>query len=443
MKGKSPDPSQLSFLSQHLEDLVNPKHPLCKLSKRIPWDDIEKHFSDLYHHSGRPAKPIRLMVSLLILKQLYNLSDESIVERWLENPYYQFFSGETLFQWQFPCHPTDLVYFRKRIGEQGVKKILEVSIDLHGKKAKESEVLVDTTVQEKNITFPTDTKLYKRVIEHCVNIAMKEGITLRQSYKRTTKKLMLAQRFRNHPKNRKKALAAQRKLKTIAGRLVRELERKLPAASLLTYAGDIEIYQRILNQKKKSKNKIYSIHEPQVYCISKGKDHKKYEFGSKASIVMTKNSGIIVGAVSFSKNIYDGHTLPEALKQNEELVGKRAKVAICDRGYRGKRIVDGTQIEIPKKPLKRASPYEKRKARRRFRRRAGIEPVIGHLKSDFRLLRNYLKGSVGDSINLMLAAAAYNFKKLLKQLLAYLFLFFQIMKLQVSFSIPAKITVHD
>jgi IS5 family transposase len=294
-------------------------------------------------------------------------------------------------------------------------------------------------VQEKNITFPTDTKLYKRVIEHCVGIAGKEGILLRQSYKRTTKKLMLAQRFRNHPKNRKKAVSAQRKLKTIAGRLVRELERKLPAASLLRYAQEIEIYKRILSQERKSKNKIYSIHEPQVYCISKGKDHKKYEFGSKSSIVMTKNSGIIVGAVSFSKNMYDGHTLPEALKQSEELVGRRAKVAICDRGYRGKRIVDGTRIEMPKKPRKRASAYEKRKARKRFRKRAGIEPVIGHLKSDFRLLRNYLKGSVGDSINLMLAAAAYNFKKLMRQLLDYLFLFFRAIEIHVIGSIPIRI----
>ena len=439
MKGKSPDPSQLNLLPQRLEDLVNPRHPLYKLSKQIPWDDIDKHFSGLYHHSGRPAKPVRLMVSLLILKQLYDLSDESIVEKWVENPYYQFFSGETLFQWEFPCHPTDLVYFRKRIGKKGVEKILKVSIELHGNKAREQEVLVDTTVQEKNITFPTDTKLYERVIEHCVKIARKKGIVLRQSYKRTTKKLMLAQRFRNHPRNRKKALSAQRKLKTIAGRLIRELERKLPPASLLTYAQEIEIYKRILSQERKSKKKIYSIHEPQVYCISKGKDHKKYEFGSKASIVMTKNSGIVVGAVSFPNNIYDGHTLPEALKQSEALVGRRAKVAICDRGYRGKRVIDGTEIEIPKKPLKRASAYEKRKARTRFRRRAGIEPVIGHLKSDFRLLRNYLKGTVGDSINLMLAAAAYNFKKLMRQLLDYLSLFFQVIKVQGIGSLQLKI----
>ncbi|MFO8165173.1 MAG: transposase [Desulfatiglandales bacterium] len=170
------------MVKQPLEKLINPKHPLCKLTKRIPWKEIEHHFSELYATTGSPAKPIQLIVSLLIVKQLYNLSDESMVDRWIENPYFQFFSGETVFQWSFPCHSTDLVYFRKRIAEQGVQKIFQVSIDLHGKKAKEKEVVVDTTVQEKNITFPTDTKLYKRIIEHCVSIAEKEAIELRQSY---------------------------------------------------------------------------------------------------------------------------------------------------------------------------------------------------------------------------------------------------------------------
>ena len=206
MKGTAPDPSQLHLLRQRLEDLINPKHPLCKLAKRMPWQEIEHHFSGLYATTGRPAKPIRLMVSLLVVKQLYNLSDESVVERWVENPYFQFFSGETVFQWDFPCHPTDLIYFRKRIGEEGVQKIFQVSIELHGKKAHEREVLVDTTVQEKNITFPTDTKLYKRMIAHCVDIANKERITLRQSYRRTTKKLLLAQRFGTIQRTERKPL---------------------------------------------------------------------------------------------------------------------------------------------------------------------------------------------------------------------------------------------
>jgi IS5 family transposase len=301
-----------------------------------------------------------------------------------------------------------------------VEKILQVSIDLHGRKAKEKEVLIDTTVQEKNITFPTDSKLYRKIINHCVEIAGKERISLRQSYKRTVKQLLRDLRFMHHPKNRKKARAAVRKLKTIAGRLIRELERKLSPEQWSHYAEHFELFVKVINQKKNDKNKIYSLHEPQTYCISKGKEHKKYEFGAKASLVLTKNSGIIVGACSHDKNQYDGHTLPETLEQTSRLVGKAPEVGICDRGYRGTSQVGETRIVIPKPPGKRTTPYQKQKARKRFRRRAGIEPVIGHLKTDYRLARNFLKGSIGDSLNLMLAAAAFNFNKLMKELSSFL-----------------------
>ena len=420
MKGKSPDPNQLSFLQQRLADQLNPKHPLYRLAERIPWDFFEQEFAKHYSHTGRSAHPIRLMVGLLLLKQLRNLSDESVVERWVENGYYQYFCGETFFQWDFPCHPTDLVYFRKRIGEKGVEKILQVSIDLHGSKAKEREILIDTTVQEKNITFPTDTKLYRKIAEQCVSIADKEGVQLRQTYRRTIKKLMLAQRFRNHPKNYTKAVKAQRKLKTIAGRLMRDVERKLSAAAFSRYVGLFKIFERVMCQGKNSSDKVYSIHEPQVYCIAKGKDHKKYEFGAKASIALTKNSGIIVGAVSHSKNTHDSKTLIEVIGQSSELRGQCPAVAICDRGYRGKSRIGETQVLIPKPSGKRATAYQRYKARKRFRKRAGIEAIIGHLKSDHRLIRNFLKGGVGDSINLMLAAAAFNFKKWMRQV-QYLF----------------------
>lgn len=226
----------------------------------------------------------------------------------------------------------------------------------------------------------------------------------------------MLQRFRNHPKNKKKAIAASRKLKTIAGRVVRELERKIKDEQKQKYTEKMEIFNKILTQKKNDKEKIYSIHEPQVYCLSKGKEHKKYEYGSKSSIIITKKSGIIVGACSFGKNIYDGHTLPEALSQCENIVGKRPEIAIVDRGYRGKSKVGTTEILLPKPPKKEAGEYEKRKARSRFRRRAAIEPVIGHLKTDNRLGRNFLKGVMGDSINLMMAAAAFNFRKWMRKI---------------------------
>jgi IS5 family transposase len=436
MKSNSPEQRQTNFLYQGLKEMLNPKEPLYQLAKKIPWEEIEKEFEKYYKDFGRPAKPIRLMVSLLLLKQIYDLGDEPVVERWLENPYWQYFSGEREFQWNKPVEPSDLVHFRKRIGEEGVKKILAISIRLFGKEAMEEEVAVDTTAQEKNITFPTDVKLHKKIIEHCRKIAGAEGIKQRQSYKRVVKKLVMAQRFRNHPKNKKKALSAARKLKTIAGRMVREIERELTEGQKGKYKEKIEIFNRILNQKKNDKEKIYSIHEPEVYCISKGKEHKKYEFGAKASIVMTKKSGIIVGAYSLEKNQYDGHTLPKALEQCQELRGTRPKIAIADRGYRGQSKIGETEIHIPKPPKKKASQYEKRKARQRFRRRAAIEPIIGHLKTDFRLVRNFLRGTLGDAINLILAAAAFNFKKLMRKLKT----FFAFLKIFVQNFSPGQKT---
>ena len=420
MKGKGSNRKQTNLFQLSLVEQLNPKHPLYRLAERIPWEVFEKEFEPLYSHTGRKAHPVRLMVGILILKQLYNLSDESVVERWVENVYYQHFCGETVFQWEFPCHPTDLVYFRKRIGEKGVEKILQVSIELHGNKATESEVLIDTTVQEKNITFPTDTKLYKKIATKCADIAEHEEIKLRQSYRWTVKKLMLAQRFRNHPKNYKKARKAEKKLKTIAGRLIRDLERKLPADKVYKYNDLFSLFRQVLEQTRSSSNKVYSLHEPQVYCVGKGKDHKKYEFGAKGSIAVTKESGIIVGAVSHPQNIHDSRTLVDVISQVSELRNQCPEVAICDRGYRGKSKVGDTRILIPKPPGKKTTAYQKQKARKRFRKRAGIEPIIGHLKSDYRLFRNYLKGSIGDSVNLMLAAAAFNFNKWLREVRDFL-----------------------
>ncbi len=402
---------QLNIFGTDLENLIDSKHKLVALSAVIPWEKLEDSFSSYYSKYGRSSKPIRLMVCLLILKQMYNLSDVSVVERWADSPHFQYFSGSETYSHLLPCASSDLTHFRKRIGEKGITQIFKISVGIHGKKAQENEVLIDTTVQEKNITYPTDTKLYKKIVDQLVKIFRDEKLVLRQSYKRVSKKLMIAQRFRNHPKNRKKAISAAKKLKTIVGRLLREFYRNASVEILQKYKKRIEIFERVYTQVKDSKNKIYSIHEPEAYCISKGKEHKKYEFGSKASIVRTKNGGIIVGATSFKKNIHDNHTLPKVLEQVEDITGRRPEIALCDRGYRGKKYFDGTERLIPGVPRKGATDYEKRKARERFRKRAGIEPVIGHLKSDHRLIKNFLKGTVGDSINVMLAASAFNFKK--------------------------------
>jgi len=378
----------------------------------VQWEVFEKAFAPLYSaDTGRPAKPIRLMVGLLMLKHIRNLSDEMVVEQWSENIYFQYFTGESSFASGFPCEASELVHFRKRIGESGAELILKESIRINGKDAEDPNVNVDTTVQEKNITFPTDAKLHKKIIQKCKVIAEKEEVELRQSYSRTLKQLSRDQRFRNHPKNKAKAKKADKKVKAIAGRLVRELERKLPPNS--QYQGDLALFLQILSQKKDSKNKIYSIHEPEVACISKGKEHKKYEFGSKASFAKT-DSGVLVAALGF-RDEYDGHTLKPTLEQVERLTGKTPKKAKVDRGYRGNKKIGETEVLIPSTPSKSMSYYQRKKLSDSHKKRAGIEPVIGHLKTDHRLNRNFYKGVVGDNINIMLSAAAFNLKRMMNR----------------------------
>lgn len=294
---------------------------------------------------------------MILLRRMFNLSDESVVDKWKENPYWQYFCGEVNFQHEPPFDPTELIKFRKRIGAAGAEILLKLSIDLFNRKEVEEKViLIDTTVQEKNITYPTDTKLQKKIIEKCRSIAAKEGIKLRQSYKRTLKQLMIDQRFRGHPKRKKKANAAGRKIRTLAGRILRDIARKLSQELLIKYADDLHIFSLILQQRKGDKNKIYSIHEPDVKCIAKGKESKKYEFGNKSSIVKTKVSGIIVGALGFKNNPYDGHTLYPQLEQVERLTGKLPKVGVVDRGYRGRKQVKGVDILSPKKLTEKQQP---------------------------------------------------------------------------------------
>lgn len=416
MVGKQDKAPQLSIFDTPLERFINLEHELCILSGQIDWDSIEQEFSVYYSDIGRPSVPIRKMVGLLLLKHIYNLSDEAIVDRWIENPYWQYFSGEKIFQTQKPFDPTEFIHFRNRIGKEGAEKLLKVSIQLFGKEGQEKEVLIDSTVQEKNITYPTDAKLHKRIIERVNKIAKQEGIILRQTYTRTLKQLMIDQRFHNHPKRRKKAKAALRKIKIIAGRQVRDIERQFSPSQQQKYKELFIILNKILAQQKGDKNKVYSIHEPEVSCIAKGKEAKKFEFGNKSGIVLTKTTKIVVGAIAFENNPYDGHTLDQHLIQTEYLTESKPKTGIVDRGYRGKKKINGTIIISPSVPKKETTQYEKKKARKRFRARAGIEPVISHIKHDHRMLRNYLKGVIGDQLNTILAGTGYNLKKMLNRI---------------------------
>jgi len=425
MKPRSPSrEKQGHLLYQDLLEQLNPKHPLLALAQKLPWAFFEKEFAQFYASVGRPAKPIRLMVGLLLLKQIENLSDERVVEVWVQNPYYQAFCGMEYFQWTMPCDPSDLVHFRKRIGEAGVEKIFQASVELHEEESLEPKVVIDTTVQEKNITFPTDTKLRIKVMGRCWKIANDEGLKLRRSYRRELKKTMRIIRFNKKQVDKKKVTAAIRRLKTMANALLRDVMRKLPKDRLVARHEELSLYNRAVNQERQDKNKVYSLHEPNVLCISKGKEHKKYEFGAKVAIAMTKDTCVIVGAKNFNNNVYDGDTLNAILDQIKEIRGIAPEKAFCDRGFRGRKRIGDTDIVLPSPPVQGASEYDKRKARKDFGRRSAIEPIIGHMKNDFRMARNYLKGTVGDAINLLLAAAAFNCKKWLNATDQRLFLFF-------------------
>ena len=426
MIGKSPNHQQTHLFLANLTDFINPKHQLCWLAEKIDWQFFETQFASLYSKVGSPAKPIRLMVGLLILKQVYNLSDERVIEEWVSNPYFQYFCGNSVFQWQFPCDPSDLVHFRHRIGVEGVENILAVSILIHGKEVLNEDISIDTTVQEKNITFPTETKLAIKVIEQCWSIGEKEGIEVRQSYKFKLKELLKEANAKS-AKKAVKSKKAKKRIKTIAGRLVRELKRKLSPESLEKHQEMLKICEKVLSQKKNDKDKIYAIDAPEVSCIAKGKADKKYEFGSKVSFATSQKSNVIMAAVSFRGNPNDNKTLEKTLEQEERMTGVRAKNAYVDRGYK-KQKIGATEIHPPSNGVGKTES-EKATIRKKFRRRAGIEPIIGHTKADYGMERNYLKGEAGDAINALLAASAFNFKSWMRKALSQLIFVIKYLKL--------------
>lgn len=408
MLGKSPDQSQLDLFRANLRQIIDLKHPLVQLAQAIDWPSLEQEFSPLYAKVGLPAHPVRKMAGLLLLKHSYNLSDELLVQRWRENPYMQYFCGEAFFQKKQPCAASDLPHFRKRLGEQGIEKLFQLTLQLHaGKLRRAKALLVDTTVQEKNITYPTDAKLYKKIIHRVGSWAKKLGVKLRQSYKRITARLSF-QATRSHlKKSAKQAGKALRKLKTIAGRQVRDITRKLEKLGKLnTYQPILERMQRILAQKRTDKHKIYSLHESAVSCIAKGKAHKRYEFGTKVSVATLPGSNLILSVQALQGNPHDGKTLAGALQQAQRLSGKQFTRLIVDKGYRGHGLSQ-QQVILPGKK-QHSSPYARMRHKKHCKSRSAIEAVISHLKNAHRMGRNYLKGTLGDTLNALLAATGFN-----------------------------------
>ena len=410
-----------------LVDFIDDKHELVLLSEKIDWDYFEKEFSPLYSKTGNPSHPIRFMVGCLLLKHLYNLGDETLASAWIMNPYMQHFCGRVFFEHQFPCDPSNFVHFRKRIREKGIEKIFSYSVRMHDAKTSTSNfVLSDTTVQENNTTFPTDAKLCKKVIDYCNKIAENEGIKQRQRYTKVSKQLVRNTYNGKHPKRAKLARKSQRQLKTIAMRLIRELERNFTAEQQEFYRESMELYTKAVTQKRNDTDKVYSLHKPFTRCIAKGKAHKQYEFGNKVGLVTTSNKGkkIILGIKAFLQTPYDGHTIEPLLEQMETGGQQLPKELVYDRGGKGKSEIKGVKISIPGVPRKTDTAYQKHTKRKKFRTRAAIEPIIGHLKTDFRLAQNYFLGETGPQINALLSATAWNMKKMMEILKEKIFFYF-------------------
>ena len=416
MKPKRTNHDQGLLFEPRLSNQLDPKHELVLFSKLIDWDSLEKDLSIYFcKDKGAPAKPVRLITGILLLQHLYNLSDEKVIYGWRENPYWQFFCGYDYLQWFFPIDPSSLSKWRQRLGETGLNRIFSstvfcaLDIGLVSPKSFET-VIADTTVMPKNISFPTDSKLYFNSINKLNFFARKFNISLRQTYKFLAKKA-----FRNvgrytHCRKMKLASRERKKLKTYLGRVRRDLERELldRPEVLLLVKPTFDVIDRILVQERDSKNKVYSLHEPSVECIAKGKAHKKYEFGCKASIVLTHKECFVLNVKAFHGNPYDGHTLKEVLDNSEKLTGVAIKRAFADKGYKGHQA--GTSRKVFLSGMRGLSIHFKKL----LRRRSAIEPCIGHMKSDGKLSRNYLKGSLGDCFNAILCGIGHNARMILR-----------------------------
>jgi len=407
--------------SMRLDLALDMDHELVRLAETINWEAITTEFRPMYcPNNGRPAVPTRLMAGLQLLKHTFSLSDEQVVMRWVENPYWQFFCGEEFFRHRLPIHPTQMTRWRQRSGEKGVEKLLQITIEA-GKATQTitersfEKVIVDTTVQPKAVQHPTDARLYRKIHAAMLRIAEAEGLELRQSYRK-----LMARAFQKHgghmkAKQFKRARKVLRSLKTMTGRVMRDVERKMSDAAFEAHKGTMLLSELILAQKRTTKGKVYSLSAPEVECIAKGKAHRPYEFGVKVSLAVTHKEGFVVGIQSCPGNPFDGHTLDGQLDQVERLTGKVPALTFVDMGYKGHGVPEERSRVLISGTRKLGYTLK-----RHLRRRSAVEPEIGHMKSDGLLGRNFLKGMQGDAMNAILCGAGHNLRKILARLRALL-----------------------
>jgi IS5 family transposase len=422
--GRPRDDRQKDLLQPALDQIIDLKHPLVLLAGEIDWDFLDSRFRTVcLPGPGQPGLPTRLVAGLFILKHMHNLSDEVLCARWLENPYYQYFCGELSFCHRLPFDRSSLTRWRQRLGEEQLAALIQESLSVGHKtgalETKDLErVAVDTTVQPKAVTHPTDAGLMHRALEKLVKLAKRHGVELRQSYLRVAKRAAIMVGRYSHAHQFKRARRALKFLRTRLGRLIRDINRKIDGNAaleerfrpLLILAGQV----RAQDHRQRGP-KVYSLHAPEVECIGKGKARAPYEFGCKVSIAtpitQPKGGQFVLHARALHGNPFDGHTLGPAIADIERMTGIAVKRGHVDKGYRGHNHPHKFRIWISGQ-VRRTTAAIKRE----MKRRAAIEPVIGHVKAEHRMDRNYLKGREGDRINAILAAAGYNFSLLLRWL---------------------------
>ena len=412
-----------------IDQIINMKHELVQLGGKIDWDWIDGEIAPLYSDKGRPGIETRFVIGLLLLKHIYGLSDEGVCERWVHDPYFQHFTGEEFFQHEFPHERSDLSHWRKRLGDKLDLLLAESLRVAHASGALRTRdlkrVTVDTTVQPKAISFPTDAKLLHAAIKGLNRLAKKHGLRLRQSYLRLAKRAaMMAGRYA-HAKQFKRHQRQLRFLRARLGRLIRDIGRKIASQPQLQalFRWPLTRARQIRSQQQRQRGwKLYSFHAPEVECIGKGKASAPYEFGVKASITTTNARApggvFVLHATALPGNPYDGHTLGGVIAATEQLTGRSIERAYVDKGYRG----HNTQL-----PHRVFISGQKRGVfgviKRELRRRSAIEPIIGHLKAEGHLGRCYLKGRAGDAANVVLSAVGHNFRRILAWLRELLCLF--------------------
>ena len=423
------DSGQTDMFRAHLDQIVDSNHALVKLGRQIDWRFLEERFGAVYSdRPGQPPLPTRLMAALAILKHTHDLSDEALCERWLENPYFQLFCGEEFFQHKLPFDRSSLTRWRQRMGEDKLAALIQESLNVAtrtgaAKPADFTKVIVDTTVQPKAVAFPTDAKLMHRARERLVRLAKQHGVKLRQSYERVGKHALIAHQRYAHAKQFKRAGRSLRTLRTYLGRVCRDIVRKTKRSARLRrlFAQALSLAFTVREQRQNQRGKkIYSLHAPEVECIGKGKAHRPYEFGVKVSVATTLNRSkggqFIAHVKALPGNPYDGHTLATVIPDMEAQIGASLSRVVADRGYRGHNAAPDQRFKVYISGQRRGVTDA---IKRDLRRRSAVEPVIGHAKAEHRMGRNFLKGSRGDAVNAVLAAAGYNFRRLLAWLAAF------------------------